>query len=140
VTTAGRGGVRERFRDERGLVGKMMVTLLIVVLLFGVAAVETGSIIFAKLSLENTVSTVVADGDRDLIASHNANSACQAAAKSLVEHDANARMVQCVADPKTNQIYVKLRKEASTLIVQRVDFLRKLGIVKADEETGPGTD
>jgi hypothetical protein len=33
---------------------------------------------------------------------------------------------------------VKLRKIAPTLIVQRVGFLRKLGVVKATAETGPG--
>ena len=140
MSAAERSGLRLRFRDERGLVGKMMVTLLILIVLFGLAAIETGSIIFAKLSLENTVETAAADGDRDLIASHNANSACQAAAQSVIEHDENARFVRCVADPKTNQIYVRIRKEAPTLIVQRVGFLRKLGIVKAEAETGPGAD
>jgi Flp pilus assembly protein TadG len=132
--------LRDRFRDERGLVGKMMVTLLLIIILVGVVAVETGSIVFAKLSLENTASTAAADGERDLLSSHSANSACQSAAQSMIEHDKDARFVQCVADPRTNQIYVKIRKEAPTLIVQRVGFLRKLGIVKAEAETGPGPD
>ena len=132
--------VASRLRDERGLVGKMIVGMLIGIVLLGLVAIETGSIIFAKLSLENTASTAAADGERDLLASHDANSACQAAAQSVHEHDDSARVVRCVADPKTNQIFVRIRKIAPTLIVQRVEFLKKLGIVKASSETGPGTD
>lgn len=129
-----------RFRDERGLVGKMVVGLLLGIIFLGLVAVETGSIVFAKLSLENTVSSAAADGERDLASSHDANSACRTAAASVHEHDDSAFFVKCVADPKTNQIFVKIRKVAPTLIVQRVGFLRKLGIVKATAETGPGTD
>ena len=129
-----------RWRDERGLVGKMIVTLLVVIVLVGLAAVEAGSIIFAKLSLENTVSAAAADGERDLLSSHNAQSACNTARQSALEHDKNAFFVQCQADAKTNQIFVKLRKTAPTLIVRRVGFLRQLGVVKATAETGPGTD
>jgi hypothetical protein len=128
-----------RWNDERGLVGKMMVTLLIIIIFVGLVAVEAGSIVFAKLSLENTVSTAAADGERELLSSHDPKSACQAAAQSMVEHDENAFFVKCVADPRTNQIFVKIRKIAPTLVVQRVGFLRKLGVVKATAETGPGT-
>ncbi len=132
--------VASRLRDERGLVGKMIVGMLIGIVVLGLAAIETGSIVFAKLSLENTASTAAADGARDLIASHNANSACQTAAQSVHEHDDSARLVRCVADPKTSQIFVRIRKIAPTLIVQRIDFLKNLGIVKASAETGPGSD
>jgi Flp pilus assembly protein TadG len=129
-----------RIHDERGLVGKMIVGLLVIIVLVGLVAIETGSVVFAKLSLENTASTAAADGERDLVSSHSANSACQTAAQSVREQDDKAFFVQCVADPRTNQIFVKIRKVAPTLIVQRIGFLRKLGIVKASAETGPTTD
>jgi hypothetical protein len=127
-------------RDERGLVGKAIVILLVVILVIGVAVIEAGSIIFTKLSLENTASSVVADGARDLASSHSEKAACLAAEQSLEEHDSKAELKQCTANPNTGQIFVKLRKVASTLIVQRVGFLRKLGVVKATAETGPGTE
>jgi hypothetical protein len=127
-----------RWRDERGLVGKAVVTLLIVVLVIGVAVIEAGSIIFAKLSLENTASSAVADGERQLTASHDAASACRAAAESVKQQDASAQLKDCQANPTTGQIFIRVRKVAATLIVRRVAFLRKLGVVKATAETGPG--
>jgi len=129
-----------RWNDERGLVGKMIVVTLILIVVIGLAVVEAGSIVFTKLSLENTASAVAADGARDLGTSHSQAGACQAAAESLKERDGDAVLVTCQADPSTGQIFIKLRKTASTLIVRRVGFLRKLGVVKATAETGPGLE
>jgi hypothetical protein len=130
-----------RWNDERGLVGKMMVTILVVIVVVGIAAVEAGSIVFTKLSLENTASAAAADGERELAASKSAASACQAAAASALQQDKDVVFVvqACKADPSTGQISIKLRKTAPTLIIGKVGFLRKLGVVKATAETGPGT-
>jgi len=127
-----------RLQDQRGLVGKAIVILLLVILFLGVVAVETGSIVFAKLSLENTAEAAAADGARDLETSHNRDSACQAAAISVVEHDKTAVLKNCDANLNTGTVFVRLRKNASTLIVQHIGFLEKLAIVKATAETGPG--
>ena len=54
---------------------------------------------FAKLSLENTVSSAAADGERECCHRTAPKSACQAAAQSMVEHDDKAFFVKCVADP-----------------------------------------
>ncbi|HEY7281525.1 MAG TPA: hypothetical protein VID47_08030 [Actinomycetota bacterium] len=129
-----------RWRDERGLVGKAVVMLLVLIVLVGIVAVEAGSIIFTKLSLENTASTVAADGARELASSHSQTDACKAAEQSLQQHDPHAELKECTANTNTDVIFIKLRKVAPTLIVKRVGFLRKLGIVKATEETGPGTE
>jgi Flp pilus assembly protein TadG len=131
-----------RWRNERGLVGKMLVILLLVIAVLGVAAIEAGSIIFTKLTLENTASNAAADGARDLASSHSANSACQAAAQSTAQQDKSVKFLikLCKANPSTGEIFVVLRKTAPTLIVRRVGFLRKLGVVKASAETGPGRE
>jgi Flp pilus assembly protein TadG len=127
-----------RLQDERGLVGRMIITLLLVIILVGIAAVEAGSIIFTKLSLENTASTAAADGARELAATHSRDGACQVAAISVIQSDESAEMKECIANPQTGTVFVKVKKVASTLIVQHVSFLRKLGVVKATAETGPG--
>ena len=127
-----------RLQDERGLVGKAIVILMVVILVLGIAAVETGSIVFAKLSLENTAEAAAADGARDLESSHNRNSACEVAAISVLEHDKAAVLKNCDANLTTGTVFVRLRKVASTLIVQHVGFLENLAIVKATAQTGPG--
>ncbi len=128
-----------RWRDEQGLVGKALVILLVLIVLVGLMAVEAGSIIFTKLSLENTADTVVADGERELASSHSQAAACKAVLQSLVDHDEHAQVKACTANPATGVITIKLRKVAPTLIVRRVSFLRKLGVVKATAESGPGS-
>src|SRR6266536_6121009 len=130
---------RLRFSDERGAVGRVIVTTLVLIVVIGLAAVETGSIIFTTLSLENTASDVAADAALELNGSHSAQAACTEAQRSTVSHDADARLVSCVADPKLGEVKIKLRKLASTIIVQHVPFLRKLRVVKATADTGPST-
>jgi Flp pilus assembly protein TadG len=127
-----------RLQDQRGLVGKAIVILILLIVLVGIVAIETGSIVFAKLSLENTAEAAAADGARDLSTSHNRNSACQAAAISVFEHDKKAVLKNCDANLTTGTVFVRLRKTASTMIVQHIGFLEKLAIVKATAETGPG--
>lgn len=129
-----------RWDDERGLVGKAVVILLIVILVIGVMAVEAGSIIFTKLSLENTADAAAADGERDFASSHNVAEACAAAKASALDHDKDVHFVACTADPNSGVISIKIRKTAPTLIVRRIGFLRKLGVVKATAQTGPGVD
>ncbi|MFL5799276.1 MAG: hypothetical protein ACJ77A_15260 [Actinomycetota bacterium] len=130
---------RRRFSDERGAVGRLIVTVLVLIVVFGLAAVETGSIVFTKLSLENTASDVASDARLVLTGSHNAQQACAEAESSTQSHDADARLVSCVADPRLDEVKVKLRKLATTIIVQHVPFLRKLRVVKATADTGPST-
>ena len=131
-----RPGERLRWDDERGAVGKVIVVTLV---LFGLAAVETGSIIFTKLSLENTASAVASDAVTDLISSHNPQAACATALESTHRQDEHARLVSCVADPRKGEVVVKLKKIASTILVKRLGFLRKLGVVRAKVDTGPST-
>jgi hypothetical protein len=128
---------RVRWSDERGSVGRLIIGTVVLIFVVGLAVVETGSIIFTHLSLENTASDVAADAAVDINASHSANAACNTALQSTHTHDKDAKLVSCSADPKTGEVKVKLRKVATTLIVKHVGFLRKLGVVKATADTGP---
>jgi len=127
-----------RWQDERGLVGKAIIVLLVIVVLVGLAAVEAGSIVFTKLSLDNTAQSAAADGERALESSRDPKGACAAAQASALEEDKDAHFVACTADPKALTITIQIKKTAPTLIVRRIGFLRKLGVVKATASTGPG--
>jgi hypothetical protein len=118
------------------MVGRVIVTMLVLIVVFGIAAVEAGSIIFTKLSLENTASDVAADAILVLNGSHNPQQACTEAQSSLETHDADARLVRCIADPSVGEVKITLRKVATTIIVRRLSFLRKLGVVKATADIG----
>jgi hypothetical protein len=110
--------------------------MLVLIVIFGIAAVEAGSIIFTSLSLENTASDVAADALLELNGSHDPQAACAEAETSTKSHDSDARLVSCIADPKLGEVKVKLRKVATTIIVRHISFLRKLGVVKATADAG----
>ncbi len=132
------GAIRQRLSDERGLVGKVIVVTLVLIVVVGLALIEAGSIIFARISLENTAASVAADAARELASSGSTQAAaCNAARRSALENDKNARLVQCNANPSTGIVSIRLRKVAPTLIVQHVDFLKKLSVVKATATAGP---
>ncbi len=136
----GSGGfdsIRRRLSDERGLVGKLLVVTIVTILVVGLALIETGSIVFTKISLDNTATTVAADAARELASNGTPATACNAALRSAHENDEGARLVQCNANPSTGIVSIRLRKKASTIIVQRLDFLKKLGVVKATATAGP---
>lgn len=127
---------RRRFSDQRGAVGRVILTLLILIVVAGLAVVEAGSIVFTRLSLENTASDVAADAVLVLNGSHDPQAACAAAQDSTQSHDADARLVRCTADPRVGEVKVTLRKVATTIIVNHVSFLRKLGVVRATADLG----
>ena len=127
---------RNTLAGQRGSVGSVIVTMLVLIVVFGLAVVETGSIVFTKLSLENTASDVASDAVLTLNSSHNSQQACIAAQQSLETHDKKARLVVCSADPQDGEVKVTLRKVASTIVVSHVSFLRKLGVVKASADLG----
>ena len=132
--------LRARWQDERGLVGKALVILFVVIIIIGLMAVEAGSIIFTKLSVDNTADSAAAEGERALASSHSATEACAAAKASALESDKEIHFVACTAVPQTGEITIKIRKTAPTLIVRRIGFLRKLGVVKATSSSNPGLE
>jgi archaellin len=128
-----------RLHDERGLVGKSLVVLMLLVALVGVAAVEAGSIIFTTLSLQSTADQVAADAARTYNTSHSFQAAELAAKQSLQQHDPDAKLVHqgITIDPRTGDVTVKLKKKASTLIVSRIDALKHFAVVTATSTAGP---
>ena len=66
--------------DERGLVGKSLVVSMVLVLLVGLALVEGGSILFAKLQVQDLAQATAVEGAATL---RNTNSAAVAVPEVL---------------------------------------------------------
>jgi uncharacterized membrane protein len=128
-----------RLRDEAGLVGRSTVVLMVLVAVFGICAVEGGSILFTRLSLQDTADAVANQAAGSYYNTNSFQSAEQAAEDSLVEHDPTAKIVGFQVDPNTRYVTVILRKTATTLFVKRVDFLKKLGVIRVTSTAGPPT-
>lgn len=127
-------------RDERGLVGKSLVITMVLIAVIGVGVIEGASILFTRLSLQNTADQVASDTSLDYDNNHSASGAQQVALQSLQEHDEAAHLVSIQFDvPKAGDVTVKIKKKATTFIVQHVSFLRKLGVAKATATSGPSS-
>ena len=131
--------MRRRLHDETGLVGRSTVVLMVLVLIFGLAAVEGGSILFTRLSLQDTADAVANAGAGNYYNTKNFQQAQDASQESLLEHDSAAKMVGFQVDPSSGNVTVTLKKVASTMIIQRFKFSRKLAVIRVSSTAGPPT-
>jgi uncharacterized membrane protein len=131
--------VSHRLHGEAGLVGRSTVFLLVLVAVFGVCAVEGGSILFTRLSLQDTADAVANHAAGSYYNTNSFQAAERAAQESLLEHDPAARIVGFQVNPSTHYVTVILRKPATTLFVKHVSFLKKLGVIRVTSTAGPPT-
>jgi len=131
-------GWRWRLAGESGLVGRSVIILLVVAVGLGLAAVEGGSILFTQLKLQDAADAAASAASSEYGSSHRVDAARQAALGTIQEQDEGAHLVKLVIDT-AGDVTLVLKQKASTLIVQRVGFLKKLAVVKATSTSGPPT-
>jgi uncharacterized membrane protein len=127
-----------RLAGEAGLVGRSVIILLVLALIIGLAAVEGGSILFTQLKLQDAADAAASAASGEYYSSHQVDAARAAALSSIQEQDEGAHLVKLVIDTQ-GDVTLVLKTKASTLVVQRVGFLKKLAIVKATSTSGPPT-
>jgi len=123
-------------RDERGLVGRSAVTIMVLIVLFGLAAVDGGSILFAKLQLSDTADAAAGAAEQSYASNHNVTDAKQAALAAAREQENDVR-ISAVSIAPGGAVTVTVRKRASTLFVRHIGFLRKYAVVTASSTSSP---
>ena len=122
---------RVRMGDERGLVSKGMVVFLVILVLFGVAAIDGISIIFTRYRVSDLASKAAFDGASELNRTGATDGAC-AAARALVERESTTAKVPkegCTIDD--GEVTVVVRDDATTMVVDKVDFLSDLAVAES---------
>lgn len=127
-----------RLRDERGLVGKAVVVLMLSVLVAGLAVVETASIVFTYVNLSGSADEAAAAAAGNFASTRNQRVACQVGADVLRQRDASAQFLarRCRVN-RDGTVSITVRKEASTILVRRIGFLDQLGVVTQTSTAGP---
>jgi Flp pilus assembly protein TadG len=123
-------------RDERGLVGKAAITIMVLIVLFGLAAVDGGSIFFAKLQLADTADAAANAAEQSYASGHDLASARQAAITAAHEQDNGVRVAEVSVAPG-GAVTVTVRKRASTVFVRHIGFLKKYAVVTASSTSSP---
>ena len=133
---------RDRLRDSQlGAIGMMIMIWLAIVVLFGLTAIDAGSIAFTKFRLADVASSASTQAANAFRSSPDVATACQAAQTSIAADDASAKLTKrgCVVDARTGVVTITVRKEAKTIIAGRIGFTKRFTRVTATETNGPTT-
>jgi hypothetical protein len=127
-----------RLRDERGLVGRAAVVLIVVVIVFGLLIVEGGSIVFARLQMSDLASASAVEGASVYSRTSSVPAAREAAMAFARDRDEDARITRFVV-AADGRVTVTVRKKARTFVVQHVGFLEDFAVAKATEAAPAST-
>ena len=119
-------------RDQRGLVGKFIVGWLVMVVVFGLAAIDGASIMLTTFRLSDIATTAAADAAVNFRDTDDVRSACGEARNTVSEQDPGAKVVSCEIE-KHGTVTITIRKQAATLVVEKLDFLKSYANVTRTE-------
>jgi len=125
-----------RIHDERGLVGRQAITLMILIVVGGLAAVDATAVLFAKLQASDLADSAASAGATAYGPTKSASAAKAAALDDLRSQDTKARITRFTVTPG-GTVTVTVRKLASTLIVRHVSLFRYFGVVHDTSSSGP---
>jgi uncharacterized membrane protein len=128
--------IRGRLADQRGLIGKVLALVLVLVVVIGLVGAEGGSILFARFRLQRTADAAAATAATTFLDTRNAKRACQSALQAIHQRDSAGSLARCAVTPG-GAVTLVVRKEAPTLVVQRVSWLRSLGIIDVTSTARP---
>ena len=129
----------DRWRDERGLLGKLAIAWLIVAALVVIGLVDGASILVTRLHLSDVAGQAAIAGSTDFASSHNAQHACAAAATSIQTADAGLKLGKgfCSIDTTKGDVTITLHKDAKTILAGRLSFTKHWASVRDVETNGP---
>jgi hypothetical protein len=122
-------------RDQSGLVGRFIVGWLLIVAILGVGAVDGASIAFTTFRLSDVAVAAASEAASRFRSQEDVPEACQSAARAVEIHDPEITLVRCRID-RAGVATITVRQEASTLVVGRIDMLKKYGRVTRTEAVG----
>lgn len=129
---------RDPHGDERGLIVKAIAFTLIVLLVLGVAAADTGSILITRYNLQQLAGEAAFEGALAYRNTESRNAACDAAEAYVKADDPDVVLPDdfCEVDTGTRRVTITLKKTAGTLVAKHLQFLRKYTKIAATEESG----
>jgi hypothetical protein len=128
-----------RLHDETGLVGKIIIIWLVMVVLLGIAALDTASVVFATFRASDIAATAASAGANTYDDTKEVRAACDSAEASVEGEDPDMKLPKtfCKVDTKTGEVTITIRRQATTIVAGRLSFTDDLTIVVGKETAGP---
>jgi uncharacterized membrane protein len=129
----------EAVRDERGLVGKLAVVYLLVLGLMVLAAFDAGSIALTKYKVTSAAEDAALQGATTFKETGDPNQAYRTAVKHVNQDAPGASIPKdgFAINRANGQVTVTVVKKASTLLTERLGFLKQLVTARATSTSGP---
>lgn len=122
-------------RDERGLVGKLLILWLLVVVLVGIAVIDAASIVLARVHTIDLARNAASSGADAFDETGRRRQAVRAARTELAAADEDARMDDLRVS-EDGEVTAVVTDRAATLLVGRIGFLDHLSSVTATVTSG----
>jgi hypothetical protein len=121
-----------RSSDERGIIAASLLKIVLALAVVGFLAIEAGSILFTRLTIQDTAERVASAGAASYDDTQSVEVARNAAVEALVDHDEEAKLKKFVVNPLNGNVRVVIRKRADTLVADKVGFLKDLTLAEGD--------
>jgi Flp pilus assembly protein TadG len=121
------------FRDDRGLIGKILLVWLLLLAVLVVGAIDAGSILLARSSAADLAKDASVSAAEALRHNGDEEQAKLAALDTIADADEPVRLKSI--DVGRREVTVVLVVHADTLVVGRIPFLDDLGRVTVSGST-----
>jgi hypothetical protein len=125
-------------RDERGLVGKIVVVWLIVLAIASVLAIDVGSIVLARFRTSDLAGDAVVAAADTFEETGDEEAAKLAALETIEDSDDRARLKRIKVG--RNQVTLVLTSQADTIVVGRIPWFDQLAKVTITESSAPASN
>ena len=122
-------------RDDRGLIGKLILVWLLMFALAVVAAIDAGSIVLARFRGNDVATRAAVAASRTFAIEQSPNRA-EESAQEVVDGQSGATMTD-FAIAADGSVTVDVRMDPNTIVAERLDFLLGDLVVVTAEATAP---
>ena len=122
-------------RDDRGLIGKLILAWLLMFALAVVAAIDAGSIVLARFRGNDVATRAAVAASRTFAIEQSPNRA-EESAQEVVDGQTGATMTDFLV-ATDGSVTVDVRMDPNTIVAERLDFLLGDLVVVTAEATAP---
>ena len=119
-----------RLRDERGVIVSFVVKTLVIFAILGVVAFDAGQVVVDQIKAGDVAQTAAQAAAETYYSTKNEDRAKQAGITAAAEQ-AVVTSIQIMAD---GSAVATVERPATTLLVQRVSFLKHFGMQTATDQ------
>jgi hypothetical protein len=131
VSPPGRPGTGVLRSDQRGIIASSLLKIVLGLAVVGLIAIEAGTILFARLTVQDTAQRVADESTAVYEDTGSVESARDAAEERLSDLDDNAKIKRGgFVVTLDGRIRVVIRKRANTLVTQYIGFLEEYTVAQ----------